>query len=342
MVSLVPYLSELWLSLIAFFLLYYAAVDGVVLGIGMLSLVNPDEKERDLMMGAVLSTWHSNQTWLVIVGGMMFGAFPLFYGVLLSALYIPVFGMLFGFIIRGVALDFWAEASRKRPWELAFGLGSLLTSVAEGCALGGLLGGIHVKQGRFAGGLMDWATPFGACITVGVILGFLMLAANFMVAKTEGRLQQRGYRYAQASSLLTLLISFCTYAWLLARHPHLRERWTDAPAAFYVLPFPALALLCFLALFYCLWKRYEKAPLLLNVAIIIFSFTGISLGFYPHMIPNVLGEAVTAPAAAAAPQTLIFMLTVVGIALPVILAYTSYEFWVFRGKISDYYKKNEE
>src|SRR5574340_21103 len=109
--ALSPYLADIWISIIAFFLLYYAAVDGVDLGLGMLTLFNPDARERDVMMGALLSTWHSNQTWLVIVGGMMFGAFPLFYGLLLSALYIPVFAMLFGFIIRGGALDYWAEAS---------------------------------------------------------------------------------------------------------------------------------------------------------------------------------------------------------------------------------------
>ena len=181
MAALEPYLPDLWIGIIAFFLLYYAAVDGVVLGMGMLTLFNPDDDERDVMIGSLLSTWHSNQTWLVIVGGMMFGAFPLFYGLLLSALYIPVFGMLFGFIIRGVALDYWAEASRKRPWEVAFGLGSLFTSVAQGFTLGGLLGGIHVEHNRFAGGMMDWATPFGLFVTVGVILGYVMLAANFIV-----------------------------------------------------------------------------------------------------------------------------------------------------------------
>jgi cytochrome bd ubiquinol oxidase subunit II len=337
-----PYLADLWISIIAFFLLYYAAVDGVVLGMGMLTLSNPEGEERDVMIGALLSTWHSNQTWLVIVGGMMFGAFPLFYGILLSALYVPVFGMLFGFIVRGMALDYWAEAARKRPWEMAFGLGSLLTSVAQGFTLGGLLGGIHVDGGRFSGGIMDWATPFSGFVAAGVIIGYLMLASNFMVAKMEGRLQQRGYRYALITALLTLAASVGTYAWLLEMHPRLQERWTTLPAAYYVLPFPALALAGFFALIYCLRKRYEKAPLLLNVAVIIFSFAGISLGFYPHMIPNVVSEAVTVSGAAAAPQTLMFMLVVVGVMLPVILAYTSYEFWIFRGKVSGYYKKTSD
>lgn len=342
MAALEPYLAILWISIIAFFLLYYAAVDGVDLGVGMLTLFNPDGDERDIMIGALLSTWHSNQTWLVIVGGMMFGAFPLFYGLVLSALYIPVFGMLFGFMIRGVALDYWAEASRKRPWELAFGLGSLFTSIAQGFTLGGLLGGIYVEQGHFAGSIMDWATPFGVFVTVGVILGYLMLGANFMVLKMEGGLQQRGYRYALISSLLTLIASVGTYAWLLARYPHMYERWTTVPTAYYALPFPALALLGFLALVYSVWKRYERAPLLLNVAIIIFSFTGISLGLYPHMIPNIISGAVTVEKAAAAPQTLIFMLIVLGVMIPIILIYTSYEFWVFRGKVRNYYKKDEE
>ncbi len=341
MTVLEPYLSDLWIGIIAFFLLYYAAVDGVVLGMGMLTLSQPEGEDRDIMIGALLSTWHSNQTWLIIVGGMMFGAFPLFYGMLLSALYIPVFGMLFGFMVRAMALDYWPEASRKGPWELAFGLGSLLTSVAQGFALGGLLGGIHMEAGRFAGSIMDWATPFSCFVAAGVIIGYLMLAANFMVAKMEGRLLERGYRYAMTASLLTLAVSIGTYVWLLQMNPHLRERWTTFPAAYYVLPFPILALIAFSALIYCLWRRYEKAPLLLNVAVVIFSFAGVSLGFYPHMIPNVVSEALTVAGAAAAPQTLVFMLIVVGVMLPVILAYTSYEFWLFRGKVSGYYKKDE-
>ena len=340
MAAIGPYLPDLWLGIIALFLLYYAAVDGVVLGMGILTLFNFDSDERDVMIGSLLSTWHSNQTWLVIVGGMMFGAFPLFYGLLLSALYIPVFGMLFCFIIRGVSLDYWAEASRKRPWEVAFGLGSLFTSIAQGFALGGLLGGIHVENNRFLGGLMDWATPFGLFMTLGVILGYVMLASNFMVAKMEGKLQQRGYRSALISSLLTLVASLGAYAWLLARNPHMYDRYTTAPTAYYILPFPILALLCFAALLYSLWKRQESAPLLLNVAVIIFSFAGVSLGLYPHMIPNMIGNAVTVEKAAASPQTLIFMLIVVGVMIPVILIYTSYEFWVFRGKVRNYYKKD--
>lgn len=340
--SLEPYLPDLWICIIAFFLLYYAAADGVDLGVGMLTLLNFDATERDIMMGSLLSTWHSNQTWLVIVGGMMFGAFPLFYGLLLSALYIPVCAMLFGFIIRGVALDYWVEAPRKKPWELAFGLGSLFTSVALGFTLGGLLGGIHVENQRFAGGMLDWATPFSLCVTLGVILGFVMLGANFLVLKMEGHLQQLGFRYALISTVLTLIASVGTYVLLLIRNPHMRERWTSVPTAYYTLPFPALALLGFLALLYCLWQRYERAPLLLNVAIIICSFTGISLGLYPHMMPNVVGAALTVAKAAAASQTLLFMLIVVAIMLPIILIYTSYEFWVFRGKVHNYYNKDEQ
>lgn len=160
--ALTPYLPDLWIAIIGFFLLYYAAVDGAMLGVGMLTLFNSDPEERDIMIGSLLSTWHSNQTWLVIVGGMMFGAFPLFYGLLLSALYMPVFGMLFGFIIRGVSLDFWAEAPHKRSWEVAVGLGSLLTALSQGFALGGLLGGIHVENSLFWGTMLDWATPLAA------------------------------------------------------------------------------------------------------------------------------------------------------------------------------------
>ncbi len=341
MTELQPYLANLWLSIIALFLLYYAAVDGAVLGVGMFTLINPAAQEREIMIGSLLSTWHSNQTWLVVVGGMMFGAFPLFYGVLLTALYVPVFLMLFGFIIRGVALDYWEAAARKHLWELAFGVGSLLTTLAQGCALGGLLGGMHLEGGRFAGSLMDWATPFSFFMTAGVLLGYLMLGANFLILKMDGGLQQRGYRYALICTSLTFLASIGTYAWLLFRYSHMQMRFTTAPTAYFILPFPILALLGFLALFYSLWKGHEKLPLILNVVVIIFSFTGVSLGLYPLMIPNLISESLTVGKAAAAPQTLIFMLIVIGIAIPLILLYTTYEFWVFRGKAREYYQKKE-
>ncbi len=341
MVELQPYLANLWLSIIALFLLYYAAVDGAVLGVGMFTLINPEAKEREIMIGSLLSTWHSNQTWLVIVGGMMFGAFPLFYGLLLTALYIPVFLLLFGFIVRGMALDYWEAASHKRPWELAFGVGSLFTTLAQGFALGGLLGGIHVEGSRFAGGLMDWATPFSVFMTAGVVLGYLMLGANFLILKMDGGLQHRGYRYALICAFLTFLASIGTYAWLLSRYPHMLMRFTTAPTAYFILPFPILALAGFLALFYSLWKGHEKLPLILNVIVIIFSFTGVSLGLYPLMIPNLISESLTVEKAAAAPQTLIFMLIVIGVTIPLILLYTTYEFWVFRGKAREYYKREE-
>lgn len=342
MAGIEPHLADIWIALIAFFLLYYAAVDGVVLGLGMLTLITPSEKDRDTMMGALLSTWHSNQTWLVIVGGMMFGAFPLFYGLVLSALYIPILFMLFGFVIRGVALDYWEEASDKRSWELAFGLGSLLASVAQGFALGGLLGGIRVENERFAGGILDWANPFAALVTVGVLFGYAMLGANFMILKMEGELQQRGYRYSVIASLLTVVTAAGVYLWMLTMYPHMYRKWITTPEAYSVLLFPSLALLCSFALLFSLWKRCERAPLILNVAVIFFSFAGVSLGLYPYMIPNVISEAVTISGAAASSGTLKFMLIVVGSLIPIILIYTTYEFWVFRGKVSAYYKREEE
>ncbi|MGA7878375.1 MAG: cytochrome d ubiquinol oxidase subunit II [Desulfoferrobacter sp.] len=332
MLLLGPYLPDIFLFIIGFFLLYYAVVDGYDLGVGILSL-RSNEEERSLMMGTLDSIWHSNQTWLVLLGGMMFGAFPLFYAIILSSLYIPIMAMLFAFILRGVAIDFYAKSDRKGLWGFSFGMGSLLTTLAQGFALGGLLAGLDVKNGQFVGSIVwSWLNPFSVLVAAGVLFGYIMLGANYLILKTEDELQQRSFRYALASSVLTLMVSVGVYVWLIMRYPNMADKYTSAPGAFYVLLFPALAFFSFVMYFRSLVKRFELAPLLWNVAIILFSFIGVSFGLYPHMIPNVISPTVTVRNAAASVQTLWFMFTFMVVIIPIILIYTGYTNWVFRGK----------
>ncbi len=332
MQAIQPHLPDIWLFLIAFFLLYYAVTDGSDLGVGIISLFASDETERGMLMAAIEKTWHANQTWLVILGGMMFGAFPLFYGVVLSTLYIPIVLMLFGFGMRGAAFEFRAHSESKRKWGLVFGFGSLFAALAQGFALGGLLGGLDIKGGAFSGNVWAWATPFTAFVTIGVICGYVMLGSNYLIMKTLGKMQDRSYRRAWISSCLTLFIAVATYAWCLEKYPFMSEKWEAFPDDELIAVFPALAVCAFLMLFRSLRKRHEAAPIFWNAAIIIFSFAGLSIGMHPYMIPHVISEAVTTNAAAASPMTLSFMLVVALILIPILLLYTSYEYWVFRGK----------
>ena len=188
-------LADVWLVIIGFFLLCYAVTDGFTLGVGILALFTGDEGHHQQMMESLTYIWHTNQTWLVIVGGVLFGAFPLFYSVLFSALYIPAILMLVGLILRGIALDFSEHSKSKRFWNFNFGVGSLIATLAQGFALGGLLSGITVSDGRFAGGVWDWATPFSFFLTLGVVAGYMMLGANYLILKTEGNLKNKVFVY---------------------------------------------------------------------------------------------------------------------------------------------------
>jgi cytochrome bd ubiquinol oxidase subunit II len=325
-------LADTWLLIIGFFLLYYAITDGFDLGVGIISLFTGNEVEQGMMMDSLGGIWHINQTWLVVLGGMLFGAFPLFYSVLFSALYIPSMVMLVGFILRGIAFDFREQSEAARFWQRVFGLGSLIVTLAQGFALGGLLGGLPIQNGRFTGSAWGWFNPFSALVTLGVLLGYLMLGANYLLLKAEGEWLQRVFRQSFIFSILTFLVSIAVYLSIILKYPHSAQKWSSLPDHYYIAVSPFLAALSFFFLFRSVWKRSEKAPLFWNATLILFSFLGLSLTLYPQMIPQVISP-VTIDEAAATPKTLLFMLIAVAVLIPLIVFYTSYTYKVFRGKI---------
>ena len=313
-------LPDIWLLLIGFLLLYYAVTDGANLGVGMLSLFSRDERERGLHIGAIQGTWHNAQTWLVLLGGMLFGAFPLFYGLILSALYLPLLAMLVGLIFRGVAMEFREHSPRKAAWGALFGAGSAVAAIGQGAALGGLLSGsLETRGGQFVGSIWAWANPYGLLVCLGVVLGYAMLGANFLILKTEGRLQRLSFRWAWIASTLTLAVSLAVHTWTVLRYPHVADKWSGSPETLRVALFPVLAGITYGLYFLSLWRRRERAPLLWNTLLLVFSFVGLSVGFYPDMIPGLISSPLSIQEAAASPKTLSFMLAVVAILLPVIL-----------------------
>jgi cytochrome d ubiquinol oxidase subunit II len=329
-------LADIWLQLIGFFLLYYAVTDGADLGVGIWSLFSRHPEEQRAMMASIGNIWHGNQTWLVILGGMLFGAFPNFYAILLSAVYVPIIIMIFGMIMRGVSFEFHEHSENKKAWSHVFGLGSLITTLAQGFALGGLLGGLTIREGQFAGSVWDWLSPYGAFIAAGVATGYLMLGANYLIVRTTGALQARCYRLAAVSGLITLLVSGGVHFWTTARYSHMAQKWaTSTRWPLLLLSLGAAA--AFVLYFLSLKQRRQLAPLLLNAAIIVLSFTGLSVGLYPHMIPGVFTSVLTVQEAAASDKTLFFMLVTTAILLPLILFYTGYNYWVFRGKTDQGY-----
>jgi cytochrome bd ubiquinol oxidase subunit II len=326
-------LATLWLAIIGFFLLYYAVTDGFGLGVGILCLFVKDQRDRRQMVDSLTYIWHTNQTWLLIVGGILFGAFPMFYSILFSALYIPAVLMLVGFIFRGIAFDFSEHSKSKRFWNFNFGVGSLIATLAQGFALGGLLSGITVKNGQFAGSVWDWATPFTFLLTLGVLAGYLMLGANYLILKTEGDLQRRSFRLSFIFTGATLVLSGAVYLWISLRYPQAGEKWISTPDLYYLLAVVLPAVFGFFMIFRGLHKKFDGAPLLWSAITVSLGFLGLSLCLYPNMIPHVVAP-LTVERAAASPQTLTFMLVVTGLLLPVIIFYTTYTYRVFRGKVT--------
>jgi len=332
------FLGNIWFFLIGLMLVLYVVLDGFDLGVGILSLFGGDEDHRSIMMASLGSVWDANETWLVVLGGALFGAFPLVYGIALHALYLPVMLMIFGLIFRGVAFEFHAQARYKLPWGVAFGAGSLIAATCQGVILGAVIGGLPVQNNRFAGGLWDWLQPFPLLVAVGVVFGYALLGATFLIIKVTGELQQRSYRRARISAWAMLGAAAAVTIWTPVLHEHIASKWFSLPGFFFILPLPLAALLAFLMLMRSLHKGHERAPFAYSLIVFLCSFAGLAFSLYPYLLP----PAVTIADAASSPKTLVFMLTGIGMLLPVMLIYNSYQYFVFRGKVSRYENHEED
>jgi cytochrome d ubiquinol oxidase subunit II len=323
------FLGDIWFFLIGLILVLYVVLDGFDLGVGVLSLFARDEDRRATMMTSLGSVWDANETWLVVLGGALFGAFPLVYAVALHALYIPITLMIFGLIFRGVAFEFHAHAERKTFWGVAFGLGSFVAAAMQGLALGGIISGIQVTDGQFSGGIWDWLNPFTLLVALGVIAGYALLGATYLIMKTCGELQQRSYRRARIAAWVMLASAFGVTAWTPLQYPQVITKWFAFPDIFYIGLLPLGAALAFAMLLRSLSRRFEHAPFFWSLAIFIFSFAGLAISLYPNLLP----PSVTVSSAAASPKTLVFMLSGVGMLLPIMIIYNGYQYLVFRGKV---------
>jgi len=309
-------------------LVMYVVLDGFDLGVGIISLFADSEERRDVMMASLGSIWDANETWLVVFAGALFGAFPVAYGALLHALYIPVTAMLFALIFRGIAFEFREHARRKLPWNIAFGLGSLLAALSQGYALGAVIGGLAVRDGAFVGGVWDWFSPTATLVAVGVVFGYTLLGTTYLLLKTEGPYQGTCARRARLMAWLTVLAGIGVSLWTPLRFSYVMARWFDWPNIIYLAPLPAIALFAFVMLLRALNRGYERAPFFWTVAIFLTSFAGLAVSLYPYFIPLHLRLS----EGSASSPTLVFMLAGIGMLIPIMLIYNGYQYLVFRGK----------
>jgi cytochrome bd ubiquinol oxidase subunit II len=323
-------LVDVWLVFLGLFLTFYVLLDGFDLGIGALSLFVREGGRRAIMVASLSSIWDANETWLVVLGGALFGAFPSVYAIALHALYLPVIVMIFALVFRGVAFEFREHSRLPHLWDVAFGLGSLVAALCQGFVLGGLISGPKVTADHFIGGPFDWLTPFSVLVAIGVVFGYVLLGATYLIIKTEGPQQDHSVRMAWVGGALMLAAAAGISVWTPILHPYVARKWFGhGLATGFVVP-PAFALFCSAMLARALWKRYEHAPFIWTVGIFLGSLIGLTASLYPYLIPR----SVTAVAAASDDMTLVFMMLGIGMLIPVMIAYNAYQYVVFRGKVT--------
>jgi cytochrome d ubiquinol oxidase subunit II len=322
-------LAFIWAGIIAFAVLAYVLFDGFDLGIGILFPFVRGKDERDRMMNSVAPVWDGNETWLVLGGGGLMAAFPLAYAVALPALYAPLIAMLLALIFRGVAFEFRWRTQRRFLWDWAFASGSMVAAFAQGIALGALVQGIPVANRAYAGGWWDWLTPFSVLTGVALVIGYALLGATWLIMKTAGELQARAYGFAWIAGFGTLALIGVVSLWTPFLNPVYMSRWFAWPAILYTVPVPLLVALAALLLFGGLYRRYEISPFLAAIALFVLSYIGLGISFYPYILP----PSITIWEAAAPDSSLRFLLVGAVVLVPLILLYTGWAYWVFRGKV---------
>jgi cytochrome bd ubiquinol oxidase subunit II len=319
-----------WIVALAATILLYVLLDGFDLGVGMLFLFSRDESDRRRMLAAVSPVWDGNETYLVLAGTILFGAFSRVFALTLSALYLPVIVGICALILRGVAFEFRARATRSRGfWDAAFGAGSLVATFVQGAALGALATGLRLQDGRYTGGPFGWLSIVSVLCGAAMCLGYALLGVGWLIKKCEGRLREAAYRLFPwlLGALLVLLVLV-----VLAAHAdslRILNRWVQHPS---LLAVPVATALGAWVLLGGTWRRCDDRPFLAVTVIFAAAFAAIAMSFWPYMLPY----SVTVAEGASPPESTWFMFWGAGlIALPLTLGNTLIVYHVFRGKLVD-------
>lgn len=323
-------LATVWAFVIAFAVFVYVVMDGFDLGLGILFPLFPAKADRDVMMNSVAPVWDGNETWLVLGGGGLMAAFPLAYAVLMPALYTPMIAMLIGLVFRGFAFEFrWRTTAARNRWDIAFAAGSLLATLAQGVALGAILQGVHVEARQYAGGWWDWLTPFSLLTGIALMIGYSLLGATWLVLKTEGDLRDKAYQlswyllFAMLAAIATVSIATPFLSIQYA------QRWFTWPNIILVTPVPIAVAAVTVLLMRSLAQKQDSRPFVLSLVLFALSYAGLGISMYPYIVP----QSITIWQAAAPQNSQLFMLVGVAGLMPLILGYTGWAYWVFRGKV---------
>jgi cytochrome bd ubiquinol oxidase subunit II len=326
------YLPVIWAAILGCAVAMYVIFDGFDLGIGILFPFAESERERDQMMNSVAPFWDGNETWLVLGGAGMMVAFPLAYSIILPALYLPVIVMLLALIFRGVAFEFrWIGVTSKPQWTFTFAAGSVLAAFCQGIILGGLIQGIKVENGAFAGSAFDWATPFAVLCGLGLVAGYGLLGATWLVMKTEGSVAERARNQAKLLLLAVLACMAIVSLWTPLAFERIAVRWFSLPNIMFFWWVPAATALVSFAAWRWLETGREALPFLASIALFLLGFFGLLISNFPYLVP----PSLTIWQTAAAPATQVFMLMGTLLLLPIIFGYMVFVYWIFGGKLRE-------
>ncbi|HEV7371573.1 cytochrome d ubiquinol oxidase subunit II [Arenibaculum sp.] len=324
-------LTLIWTGICAFAVFMYVLMDGFDLGLGILFPFAPTDRDRDIMMNSVAPIWDFNETWLILGGAGLFAAFPVAYVVLLPAFYLPLLVMLVALIFRGVAFEFRFKAGASRHlWDTSFNLGSLVATFSQGVVLGAFIQGIAVEGRQYAGGMFDWLSLFSILCGVALVAGYGLLGATWLIWRSEGALQDWARAMSKRFLVAVLLFVLVVSAWTPLVNADIRARWFEWPNIALLSPVPIVTAL----VAYGLWRAVETGrevrPFALGMVLFLLSYLGLAISLWPNIIP----PDVTIWDAASPPESQMFLLVGMVFLIPVVLVYTVYSYWVFRGKVS--------
>lgn len=319
-------LTLIWAGIIVFGVVVYVILDGFDLGVGILFPFARSHQDRDVMMNSVAPVWDGNETWLVLGGAGLFGAFPLAYSVLLSGLYIPLMLMLFALILRGVAFEFRFKAHASRYlWDTSFTTGSMLAAFTQGIVVGAVVQGLPDPITTF-----HWLTPFSLFTGFAVVCGYALLGATWLVMKTEGELQEWANQRARVLLLVLLVFIGGVSLWTPLIESRIAERWFSLPNFYWLSQVPLLTLIVAGSLWYALKrKRSDALPFVFSIALFILSYIGLVISVVPYIVP----WRITFWQAASTESTQLFLLVGTLIIMPFVIGYTALGYRVFRGKV---------
>ncbi len=325
-------LPLIWYALIATAIFLYVLLDGFDLGIGILFPFAPSDKCRDRMMSSIAPFWDGNETWLVLGGGGLFAAFPLAYAILMPAFYMPVIIMLLGLILRGVSFEFRfkAQGRAKRLWDYTFHFGSLIATFAQGAVLGAFVQGVAVAGRGYAGGSLDWLSAFSVMTGLALVCGYALIGATWLIMKTEDVTQAwarkcAGYLFGYVAFFMALVsIS------MPLMNAAIKALWFSLPNFFYLMVMPLACVVLFIVLWRDLHRGHEYRPFLVTIGVFLMNYIGLGVSMWPWLVPF----QVSFRKAAAAPESQSLLIVGTAVLLPIVLGYTAYSYYIFRGKSS--------